>query len=1085
MRAELRSGVLMAGSSTALSAHGLPALTASCEPRSDVRAGRLEDRHFAAQLWQVVRDPEHYPLYGDAEEFFALTYPTRGLRDLLARTFGRLSGANVPGAEHGLIRAETSFGGGKTHSLMAVYHLAKGARPSTCADFIDPAMLPGDCHVAAVVGDELDAVAGVQTDGITTHTLWGEIARQLGTYELMAANDERRTTPSTSTLERMVGDRPTIIIIDEVIQYLVHLSRSGDEDIRRLAGSVPVFLKALSELAAGRPNVVVILTLAGQADAYGRETQALGEALADTQSVLARSGDVIRPADDTEIAEILKRRLFARVDENAAEAVAAAYRSYYEQIGQRVHLGGGADRPADYADAVCRAYPFHPELIRVLDQRIGTIPGFQRARGALRLLADVVAALWDEPAQPQVINVADLDFTNTAVLDGLTARLGRQDFAQAARADFAAPDSHAARIDRERFAGGAPYATRACTTVFAHSLEQLATAGATLTDRLLGTLQVGDDPDIVDRALAEVERVAWHLHYDGTRYRFQTEPTPNRIIAEEARNLPASRVRQVVDEQIGRVFQTDGPITVVHDVTSPAHLTDEAKLRLAVIQRDKLAIRSRDADTAPDLVRHLLDTAGSSERPRTYRNAVCFLVADVDLIDTMVDRVRHEIAAEAIVSSPDRMASFTEEVRKKLRGLRDAALLDARVAISRCYRHLYMPWGDRGNGYLKHTEVPAQEQGNAQGVQTSHVRAVMETEGKVRQPGSAIPTDYLKARAWPSGEEVVATQVLADWFWRDHAAPLVLDPGVITSAIRAGVTNGTWVYYDTAGQRAYADSGPPPQVAISSDALLYTPEKAAADRLIGRDIRWDDVQQALGASVEMDAVALRAAVEDVVGREPTKGEITDILARAAEGETARIWVISDRLHNGRKALTPSQIKSSAFELMVILDPQEARSRGIEPATARKTLTLSGRGDAAPAFAGLADQAAERPDLKVTALLVTAYAEPGEGIRDIELLGKAITMVPRADVTAELELAIEFEGLSNGAEINVTGAAAGYRRIQQAVERLGNQGSEANGHLRLVFTFREPIAVGEGEYAQVVTAVTNLSPGTIAVEAIPA
>ena len=1064
----------------------LPALAAACEPREDVKAGRLRDNHFAAQLWQVVRDPEHYPLYGDAEEFFALTYPTHGLRALLSRTFGRLSGADVPGAEHGLIRAETSFGGGKTHSLMAVYHLAKGARPSGLSDFLDPALLPDDCQVAAIVGDELDAVAGVTTDGVRTHTMWGEIAAQLGSYEVMRANDEGRTAPGAGTLAEMVGDRPTVIIIDEVVQYLVHLSRSGDPDVRRLAGAVPVFLKALSEVAAGRPNVVVILTLAGQSDAYGRDTAALAEALADTQSVLARSGDVIRPAEDTEIGEILKRRLFARVDGDAADQIAGAYRQYYERIGKRVHLAGGADKPADYADAIRRSYPFHPELIRVLDQRIGAIPSFHRARGALRLLSDVIAALWSQDRQPQIINVADLDFTNTDVLDGLTARLGRQDFAQAARADFATPESHAARIDRERFSGGPPYATRACTTVFAHSLEQLATAGATLTDRLLGTLQVGDEPDAIDRALAEVEQVAWHLHYDGTRYRFQTEPTPNRIVAEEARNLPASQVRQVVDETIGRVFQTDGPVTVLHDVTSPAQLTDEAKLRLAIIHRDKLAVRARHADTSPDLVRRLLDTAGSSEKPRTYRNAVCFLVADADLVEAMTAKVRMEIAAERVVTNEERMASFTEEVRKKLIALRDHTRLDARVAVSRCYRHLYVPWGDRANGYLKHIEVPAQEQGNAQGVQTSHVRAVMETEGKVRPPGSAIATDYLKARAWqPSNEQIITTQAVAEWFWRDHAAPLVLDAGVITTAIRSGVSNGSWVYYDTAAQQAYAAGGAAPQVAISPDTLLYTPEKAAEDALVGRDVRWEDVRSAIGASVEITIADLRSAVETGIGREPSKGEIVDVLARAAEGDNARVWVVSDRLHNGKKALTPTQIKTTAFESLTVLDPQEGRSRGIEPATARKALILNARGDAAPAFASLADQASERPDLRVTNLSVTAFAEPGEGVRDIELLGKAITMVPRADVEIELELAVEFDSLTGGAEINVTGTAAGYRRIQPSIERVGSQGSEANGHLRLTFTFREPTAVGDGEYAQVVNAVTALSPGTVAVEATPA
>lgn len=149
-------------------------------PREDVRAGQLTDAHFAAQLDQIVRDPAAYPVYGDPEKFFEITYPTSGLKRLLSRVFGRLSGAKVEGAEHGVVRSETSFGGGKTHGLIAVYHLATGARPSNLAEFIDPSLLPDECQIAAVVGDALDPVTGVETNGVTAHTIWGEIAAQLG-----------------------------------------------------------------------------------------------------------------------------------------------------------------------------------------------------------------------------------------------------------------------------------------------------------------------------------------------------------------------------------------------------------------------------------------------------------------------------------------------------------------------------------------------------------------------------------------------------------------------------------------------------------------------------------------------------------------------------------------------------------------------------------------------------------------------------------------------------------------------------------------------------------------------------------------
>ena len=120
----------------------LLSITATCTPRADVLEGQLSDLMFAANLDKIVREPESYPVYGDPEQFFAITHPTVGLKRLMSRTFGRLSGAKVEGAEHGVIRSQTTFGGGKTHGLIAVYHVARGARPPALSEFIDPDLLP-------------------------------------------------------------------------------------------------------------------------------------------------------------------------------------------------------------------------------------------------------------------------------------------------------------------------------------------------------------------------------------------------------------------------------------------------------------------------------------------------------------------------------------------------------------------------------------------------------------------------------------------------------------------------------------------------------------------------------------------------------------------------------------------------------------------------------------------------------------------------------------------------------------------------------------------------------------------------------
>jgi Protein of unknown function (DUF499) len=382
-------------------------------------------------------------------------------------------------------------------------------------------LLPdGPVQVAALVGDAMDPVAGTITNGIQSFTLWGEMAAQLGAeaHEVIASNDAERTAPGTPTIKQAFGGKPTVVIIDEIAKHLRQVASSGNENVRRMALAIPVFLGNLFEVASDPDNrVSVIITLAATANAFGKETDEISELLseatatartaaAETGDVLARAAQpsaVIRPADDTEIGEILKRRLFEYIDPDAARAAGDAYRDLYQSLAKTETLAGGAEHPVTYGEAVARSYPFHPELVRVLDQRLGDIQLFQRARGALKLLAEVIAAIYRNGDDCAVINVADIDYDNPPVLNHLTDGLERGEFAGVARSDFAGPTAHSAMVDAEIFPGRPHYATRVGRTVFTHSLELKATAGAARNDWLLGTLRPSEDPAILEKALTE------------------------------------------------------------------------------------------------------------------------------------------------------------------------------------------------------------------------------------------------------------------------------------------------------------------------------------------------------------------------------------------------------------------------------------------------------------------------------------------------------------------------------------------------------------------------------------------------------
>ena len=164
----------------------------TCQPRSEVLAGDLTEDTFAARLRDVI-DGTADPAYQHPGKFFRNTFPTDGLRTLAREVLGRLSGRQP--ASSPFIRLETSFGGGKTHNLIALYHLATGggqaaleaaeanARRGIPGGGIVPGAdwLPDEgWAVAGVVGSDLDPAEGIVHDGVHTWTLWGELAWQVG-----------------------------------------------------------------------------------------------------------------------------------------------------------------------------------------------------------------------------------------------------------------------------------------------------------------------------------------------------------------------------------------------------------------------------------------------------------------------------------------------------------------------------------------------------------------------------------------------------------------------------------------------------------------------------------------------------------------------------------------------------------------------------------------------------------------------------------------------------------------------------------------------------------------------------------------
>lgn len=1083
---------------------GLVPLRKACVPRGDVLHGGLADNHFAAQLDKVVRDAAHYPVYGDADAFFAQTYPTTGLRALLRKVFGRVSGASGTAGENGILRPTTSFGGGKTHGLTAIYHLARGARPANVAEFLDPALLPvGAVQVAALVGDALDPTAGVETNGHHSYTLWGEMAAQLGdaAFAALAANDADRTAPGTGTIRAALGDKPAIVIVDEIAKYFRAVSSSGSADVRRMAQAIPVFLGNLFEVASDPSSrLSVVITLAATSNAFGSETTeitalldegraaadtAAAAALSETGDVLARSvqpSAVIKPAEDNEIGEILKKRLFESVDTEAAKAAGEAYRAFYEGLGKTEHLAGGPEHPTSYGELVARTYPFHPELVRVLDKRLGNITQFQRARGALKLLAEVVSHIYAAGDDTEIINVGDIDYLHAPVLNHMTDGLGRGEYASVALGDFAGRNSHAAAVDDEVFPGKPHYATRVARTVFTHSLEMMSTAGAVRNDWVVGTLRPGEDATVFEKALTESEKRFWHLSFDGSRWRFNIEPNVNAIIETEKRNVANTAAAARVDELITRAFSNDGGATVVHFPGAPAEIPDQASLRVAVLDYRVVTVESKNAEMPPSNVIDMLEKVGSVGAPRKFRNAVVFVVADTHLVETLKDRARAQIAADNLASDTARLSQFSPEVRKKIEVRRDQAALDARVAVSRCYKHVYYPYADKATGYLRHRELPTQAQGDPRNA-TSAVITLLEDEGKIRS--QEFTAAYLKSKVWPNLSSST-TSAIVDYFWTDHAIQIVRNPALIREAIVNGVKNEGWVYFDSGTGRAFtAHTMAGLNVEFVNDAEVMTAAEALARGLLVRKPTQADLRAVLTAD-RLTGAEIRTRLEAQCGGEPTKTDVLELLATALQGSDYKWFVVLDsEPAAGVRALSPSAVKDRGLDTLFVLTRDAADQLGVDiPARTVVGKTFTAHGPGGAAFQHLLDQVSDYTITTISRLTLKVTADEASGMNDVNLAVAALGMLQKQAIRVRATIRAEYKGLAGGG-LSFIGSAerqdfqAAYNHAKKALAGA----TKIAGDLTLEFTFAPVADVSAPEISQIHTVIKNLliADATIAAE----
>ena len=805
----------------------------ACRPRTDVLHGTVAEADFAADLAQVVTGGGSAE-YVDPARFFANTYPTRGLKNLLANVCRRLSGAG--GEAAAIFRLDTSYGGGKTHGLIALAHAARGLTGvAGVEEFIDTALLPqGSVRLAAFDGENADPANGrTMGEGVRARTPWGEIAYALaGTagYERVKNSDAGGVSPGADTLRELFGGQPTLILLDELSVYLRKVQQIG-----AAGDQLTAFLTSLFKAVEGTPHAALVYTLAigkeGRAvDAYSAENQFIADRMAEAESVSARKATLLNPTEEDETAQVLRRRLFESVDEDAAREAVDAYQAVWSA--KRDAIADDAGRP-ETADSFRTSWPLHPEVLQTLTSKTATLETFQRVRGMLRLLARTIGRLWEtRPADATAIHLHHVDPGCEPIRQEIVTRLQQSRYVPAIANDVAGSGGTPALaqdLDAKHHGGMPPYATYVARTIFMHTLAFNDPLKGLSPEQLRYSM-LGPTSDVSFIEEARKKFVLESAYLDdrpGAPMRFLAEANLTQIIRREEKNVDSGEARAELNDRIGQIFK-GGTFDAIRFPGGPFDVPDDVgngRPKLVVLAYDAVTIGT--AEDVPALVRRIYLRKGSDGSAlRLLRNNVVFVVADEARKAEMRRHASRRLALREL-KKPERLAHLAEHQRDKVCELEARSEQELALAIQQCYRHVFYPSRHRVESAdvdLAHSAIDIHSTSDQPGAGQQHIARILADLNKLRYPEDEpdSPT-YVRDRT-PLKKGEMTTLALRNEFRRDPGLPMLIGDDVFIRGVRRGGEQGEYVY--RRGDLLLGPGDPSAEIVIDEQSVIFTMEFA-------------------------------------------------------------------------------------------------------------------------------------------------------------------------------------------------------------------------------------------------------------------
>jgi len=783
----------------------------------DVEAGNTAVATYAIDLGALVtRDPNVPAVYREPDSFFKATHITRELRRLIQEVFSGLTG----GRGDRVLQLRSPFGGGKSHTLAALYHAVTD--PKTLNNIPELTGLPKLGKVAVTVfdGEKFDVISGKDVaKGVRVQTLWGWLAWQIAQqrnqpqlFELIKMHDEQCIAPGGDVIAKLLDNKPTLLLLDEVLKYLI---RAGGKRVGNSTLQVQIaeFLDTLTREVARTNNSVLVYSL----QASGREAFENIGLLDMLDHLTARIDAKREPVGGDEVLPVLKKRLLAEVpDLNTAKTVAEAYATVVR--GMRIAYAdtdAARHQAEDEAEELRRrienAYPFHPALIDIMRERWASIPDFQRTRGALRFLAVCLYRSKQRDAPHALLGPGEIPIQDVDVRQAFFTEVGqREPFQPVLEADITGPNAQAKKVDARlqkenpNLARAHP-AVRLVTAILMYSFgglpKETGKPGETLppgvTEAELLASTLGPDLERVTaqailKEIRESRTSCLFLHFDGARYCFKTTPNVTKLIEDEAQGVdPDKDIKPYVKAALEKRLAGQKSATIWPSASQEIP-DEEPTFLVSYLPPEFCELKQADQDKN---ARELLTQYGN--RPRRYRNGLALAIPNKEQLEPLRHSTRYLVAIQR-VDQKKRQLGVTRDQEEQLKERRRTEEAGLESALRTLYSSLWL---------LPSAQDQLLEKIEAAGrpliATTVHERTMeLLTQVARKVHGSLAPKRIVelfrlgeppeKGRSPRLG---VKTKEVLDSFFSSLGFPRLTGADVISKSIIGGVANSQFAYW--------------------------------------------------------------------------------------------------------------------------------------------------------------------------------------------------------------------------------------------------------------------------------------------------